>query len=85
MHKVYIKHAFRNALMPVVYLLCFRIPLLIGGSVINREYLWMEWYGPVALKGLMSKDYPVVMMIIMATAALVLIASLLVEYLYGNV
>ena len=32
--KVYLKHAFRNALIPVTVLLCFRIPGLVGGSVV---------------------------------------------------
>ena len=32
--KVYLKHAFRNAVRPVLVILCFRLPMLIGGSVV---------------------------------------------------
>ena len=32
--KVYVKHAFRNALRPVLVILCFRLPMLISGSVV---------------------------------------------------
>lgn len=79
MYKVYIKHAFRNALMPVVYLLCFRLPLLIGSSVIIENTFGWSGMGQMLLRGLMAKDYPVVMMVIMASAVLVLFASLLVD------
>lgn len=79
MIKVYTKHAFRNALMPVVYLLCFRLPLLIGSSVIIEDTFGWSGLGQMLLRALSAKDYPVIMMVVMASSVLVLLASLLVD------
>lgn len=77
--KVYFKHAFRNALMPVVFLLCFRLPLLIGGSVIIESTFGWSGLGQMLMEGLTAKNYPVVMTVVMASAIVVLLASLLVD------
>ncbi|WP_284639279.1 ABC transporter permease [Paenibacillus silviterrae] len=79
--KVNIKHAFRNALMPVVLLLCFRLPLLIGGTVIIESVFSWPGMGGMILNAVSAKDYPVVMITTMLTACMVLFASFLVDLL----
>ncbi|WP_409340859.1 ABC transporter permease [Paenibacillus sp. MBLB4367] len=79
--KVTIKHAFRNALMPVVLLLCFRLPLLIGGTVIIESVFGWPGMGGMILNAVSAKDYPVVMITTMMTACMVLFASFLVDLL----
>ncbi|NOU96159.1 ABC transporter permease subunit [Paenibacillus sp. LMG 31456] len=77
--KVNFKHAFRNALMPVVLLLCFRLPLLIGGTVIIESVFGWPGMGGMILNAVSAKDYPVVMITTMLTACMVLFASFLVD------
>ena len=59
--KVYLKHAFRNALIPVTVLLCFRIPGLVGGSVVIESVFGWPGMGGMLLDAISGKDYPVVM------------------------
>ncbi|KIL40348.1 peptide ABC transporter permease [Gordoniibacillus kamchatkensis] len=79
--KVIVKHAFRNALMPVILLLCFRLPMLIGGTVIIESVFGWPGMGGMLLNAVSAKDYPVVMIATMLTAFMVLLASFLVDLL----
>jgi len=74
---VYLRHVFRNALAPVLHLLLSRIPMLIGGSIVIESTFGWAGMGEMLINGISSKDYPVIMMVVMATAVLVLVASLL--------
>lgn len=78
-YKVILKHAFRNALMPVVLLLVFRLPLLIGGTVIIESVFGWPGMGGMLLDAVSAKDYPVVMVCTMLVAFMVLLASFLVD------
>lgn len=78
-YKVIIKHAFRNALMPVVLLLVFRLPMLIGGTVIIESVFGWPGMGGMILNAVSAKDYPVVMISTMLVAFMVLFASFLVD------
>jgi len=77
--KVITKHAFRNALMPVVLLLVFRLPLLIGGTVVIESVFSWPGMGGMILNAVSAKDYPVVLVATMMTAGMVLFASFLVD------
>lgn len=77
--KVYIVHAFRNALMPVMLILCFRLPMLLGGSVIIETVFGWPGMGQVMLQAVSGKDYPVAMITTLLVASLILFASFLVD------
>ena len=77
--KVYIKHVFRNALIPVVTVLLFRLPMLIGGSVIIESVFSWPGIGTTLLSALTSNDYPLILISTMMTAVVILLASLLVD------
>ena len=79
--KVYVKHAFRNAVRPVLVIICFRLPMLIGGSVvIESVYAW-PGIGSVITDAVVAGDYPVVMVTTLMIAAAILTASFLVDVL----
>lgn len=77
--RVYLKHAFRNALIPVTVLLCFRIPTLVGGSVVIESVFGWPGMGGMLLDAISGKDYPVVMIIAMIIAVVTLFASFLAD------
>lgn len=77
--KVYFKHVFRNALGPVLVLLIFRIPLLIGGSVIIESVFSWPGVGQVILSSITAGDYPVIMATTLMIAVVMLFSSLLVD------
>ena len=77
--KVYIKHAFRNSLGPILVILMFRLPILIGGSVVIESVFSWPGIGSVILAGVTSGDYPVIMVTTLMVAAAILFASFLVD------
>lgn len=77
--KVYFKHIFRNALRPVLVLLIFRLPLLIGGSVIIETVFSWPGIGRIILQSVTAGDYPVIMITTLMIAVVILFASLLVD------
>ncbi len=79
--KVYIKHAFRNSLSPILTLLCFRLPMLIGGSVVIESVFGWPGIGRLVLTAVSSSDYPLILITTLMTAAMTMLASLLVDLL----
>lgn len=77
--KVYFKHIFRNALRPVLVLLIFRLPLLVGGSVIIESIFSWPGIGRIILDSVTAGDYPVIMVTTLMVSIVILIASLLVD------
>ncbi|MBK5484625.1 ABC transporter permease [Peribacillus sp. TH16] len=79
--KVYLFHAFRNSMGSILIILVFRLPMLIGGSVIIETVFMWPGIGSAILSGVSSSDYPVIMITTMMLAAAILIASFLVDVL----
>lgn len=77
--KVYFKHAFRNSLKPVMVVLCFRLPILIGGSVVIENVFNWPGIGSVFTQAVVSGDYPILMAILLMISAAMLVASMLVD------
>lgn len=77
------KHALRNALLPLVTLLGFSVPGLIGGSVIIETIFSIPGMGQLFYQGVMSRDYPVVMGILVIGALLTLLGNLLADIGYA--
>lgn len=77
--KVYVRHAFRNALMPITTLLCARLPLLIGGSVVIEQVFGYAGIGQRLVIAINSSDYPVVMTIVLLMSIVSLVASVLID------
>jgi peptide/nickel transport system permease protein len=77
------KHALRNALLPLITLLGFSIPGLIGGSVIFETIYAIPGMGQLFYQGVMSRDYPVVMGILVIGAGLTLIGNLIADLCYA--
>ncbi|WP_412563075.1 ABC transporter permease [Thalassobius sp. MITS945101] len=74
-------HGFRVALTPVVVLIGFRLPTLIGGSVIIEQVFQWPGIGSEFIGAVRGSDYPLVMMIALLSVFAVLMASLIVDVL----
>jgi len=77
------KHALRNALLPVITLLGLSVPGLIGGSVIFETIFGIPGMGQLFYMSVMSRDYPVVMGILVIGAVLTLLGNLLADISYA--
>ncbi len=77
------RHALRNALLPAITLLGLSVPGLIGGSVIFESIFSIPGMGQLFYQGVMARDYPLVMGILVITAVLTLIGNLLADVAYA--
>lgn len=77
------KHALKNALLPVITLLGFSLPGLIGGSVIFETIFAIPGMGQLFYQGVMARDYPLVMGILVIGACLTLVGNLLADLSYA--
>jgi peptide/nickel transport system permease protein len=83
--QVIMRHALRNALMPVVTILGLSIPGLIGGSVIFESIFSIPGMGQLFYQSTMSRDYPTIMGILVIGAVLTLFGNLLADISYALV
>jgi len=79
--RVNLLHGLRVAVTPVIVLISFRLPILIGGSVIIEEVFQWPGIGSEFIAAVRSQDYPLVMMIALLSVIAVLLASLIVDLL----
>ena len=77
------KHALRNALLPVITILGLSVPGLIGGSVIFETIFAIPGMGKLFYDGVMMRDYPLIMGILVMGAVLTLIGNLLADISYA--
>lgn len=77
--KVYLKHGFRNAMKPVLVILLFRIPMLVGGSVVIESVFSYPGIGLTMTNAITSGDYPVVLITTLIIAAAMLVCSFMVD------
>ncbi len=80
---VIMKHAFRNALIPVVTILALDLPAIITGALITEQIFRVPGMGSLLINSIEAKDTPVVMFIVFTYAILVVLFTLLADVLYG--
>ncbi|MEW6108431.1 MAG: ABC transporter permease [Nitrospirota bacterium] len=80
--KVIYRHAFANALLPIITILGLSIPGLIGGSVIFESIFGIPGMGQLFYMSVMTRDYPLVMGMLTIMAILTLIGNLLADIGY---
>lgn len=76
------KHAFRNALIPVLTLFANFLPALLGGSVLIEVIFNIPGLGRAGFEAIQLKDYPTVMALIYVQAIVVMLSILLTDVLY---
>jgi peptide/nickel transport system permease protein len=76
-------HALRNALLPMITLLGLQFPTLLGGALVTETVFNWPGMGRLFLDSLEYRDYPVIMGILMLSAVMVLMGSLLADILYA--
>ena len=76
---VVIRHALRNSLIPLTTVLAVQIPSLLAGTVIIEFVFSWPGMGRLVIEGINSRDYPVILAVVMITAVLVLIFNFLAD------
>src|SRR3989338_2287925 len=81
--QVMVKHAFKNALLPLVTLFGSLLPALLSGSVIVEQIFSIPGMGRLSFESVLARDYPVIMGITVMTATLMLISYFVTDIVYG--
>ena len=77
------RHAFRNALLPMITITTLRLPGLIGGAILIEVMFSWPGMGLLSIKSITNRDYPILMGLTFFSASLVLYANLLADILYA--
>ncbi len=80
--KVILKHALRNALIPIITILAGILPAMIGGSVIIETIFSIPGIGQLGFESVLARDYPMIMAIATISAFLTLIGILISDLVY---
>ena len=81
--KVTMKHAFRNALIPMVTLIALNFGALLGGAVVTETVFALDGMGLYFINALNAGDPYPVMAFLMVTAVFVIIFNLIADLAYG--
>jgi len=80
--KVYMKHALRNALIPIVTGMSGILTLFFAGSLIIEKIFQLDGIGLLSFNSILQRDYNVVMALLFIQSVLFLVGRLLVDILY---
>lgn len=80
---IVIRHALRNALIPVITVIGLQLPILVGGSVIIEQVYSIPGMGRYYITSVNNHDYPVIQAINILVATIVVFTNLGVDILYS--
>jgi peptide/nickel transport system permease protein len=79
---VLLRHAMRNALIPLVTVIALAIPTLFGGAIFTETIFNWPGMGQLLVNAVLSVDWPVAMGVVIITAALTIVANFLADIAY---
>lgn len=82
---VILKHALRNALIPVITYIGMDLAFLMGGAVVTETVFAWPGLGRLAVQALRQKDIPMVLGTVLFTSAVIVVANLLTDMSYALV
>lgn len=77
------RHAMKNALIPVVTIVGLQVGAIIEGAVITEQIFFWPGVGKLVVDSIAGRDYPVVQGVVMLSAFSFMLATLVVDVLYG--
>jgi peptide/nickel transport system permease protein len=80
---VVVKHAMRNALIPVVTLVALQMPAIFGGAIVTEQIFRVPGIGSLLISSILANDTPVIMSVTFVFACLVVLFNLIADILYG--
>jgi peptide/nickel transport system permease protein len=82
-HVILMKHALRNAVIPVVTLLGTQLPQIIGGTVIIETVFGLPGMSRFLFDAINQRDYPVIQGVNLVVVSLIVLVNLAVDALYA--
>jgi len=79
------RHAFRNALIPVITVVGLQMGTLLSGAVLTETVFAWPGIGRLLVEGILSRDYPIVQAAVLVVALAFVLVNLFVDVLYAIV
>lgn len=80
---VLLRHALRNALIPIITVIGIALALLLVGAVIAENVFAIKGAGRLLIEGIVGRDYPVVQGMVLVIAGIFVLTNLVVDILYA--
>jgi len=80
---VILRHALKNALIPVVTIIGPQLALMIGGTVIIERIFSLPGLGRLALDATLDRDYPIVIAVMLILGVVIVVINLMVDLTYS--
>lgn len=80
---VVLRHILRNALLPVVTILGLQLGTMLGGSIVVEAVFSWPGIGAVLFDSVMSRNYPVVLGLLVLSSVVVILANMIVDIVYA--
>lgn len=81
--RVVIRHALRNAGIPIITVIGMNLPFIVGGAVVTEQIFAWPGIGALMIQSINARDYPCIMGITVFVTIVVLIGNLITDLLYG--
>jgi peptide/nickel transport system permease protein len=82
MTSVIVRHALRNALIPVITIIGLQVPVLVGGSVVLEQIFSLPGMGYYLVQAVSQRDITAIQGVVLVSATLVILSNLLVDFTY---
>lgn len=80
--RIWWRHGFRNALLPIITLVGGILPAMVGGAVVLEEIFSIDGMGRYTLESMYSKDIPVIVAVFTLLGSMTVVGYLLSDLLY---
>lgn len=80
--RVVLKHAFRNALVPIITVMGLSIAMLVAGAVVTETVFGLPGVGNLVVSAVLRRDYPVIQGTLLVVAAIYVLINFIVDMLY---
>ncbi len=82
---VVLKHALRNALVPIVTVLGLTVALMIGGAIVTETVFGLPGVGNLVVSAVLRRDYPVIQGALLVVAGIYVLINFSIDLLYAVV
>ena len=80
---IIVRHALKNAMIPVVTVIGLQLPMLVAGSVVIESIFCLPGVGRLMISALNKRDYPIISAINPLVASVILVINLVVDLTYA--
>jgi peptide/nickel transport system permease protein len=80
---VYLRHALKNAFIPVLTVIGINFAFMLGGSIVIEQIFSIPGIGGLMMRGVLGRDYPVIQGVSLVVAVIFVAVNLATDVLYS--